>query len=173
MYTQLIGSFWTTRLTEICHLKSVLSLLRQLSTRRYRHLLLSAGSSCRMAPAAEISCPQGAQQQTHRLPLLLLIDGTDGRTDARLLHKRCSSYCAGSVKNTVTSEVFVVKLIMIGDTNKLMLQPAMINIGDTNNKFMFLKCPPSECMVHYSHPPLIKVLESPCTRARYWARQAR
>jgi len=28
----------------------------------------------------DISCPRGAQQQTRRTPLLLSIDGTDGRT---------------------------------------------------------------------------------------------
>jgi len=39
----------------------------------------------------------GAQQQTHRLTLLLSIDGTDGRTDATLVHRPCSSCCAGSV----------------------------------------------------------------------------
>jgi len=31
----------------------------------------------------DISCPRGAQQQTGRTPLLLSIDGTDGRTDGR------------------------------------------------------------------------------------------
>ena len=29
----------------------------------------------------DICCPQGAQQQTRRPPLLLLIDGTDRQTD--------------------------------------------------------------------------------------------
>ena len=64
------------------------SLLRQLSTRRYRHLLLSAGA-CSTAPAArqqlsiDIFCPHGAQQQTRRPLLLLQIDGTDHQTDRR------------------------------------------------------------------------------------------
>jgi len=41
-------------------------------------LLLSVGTCC-TAPAAhpQISCPQGAQQQTRSTPLLLSIDGTD------------------------------------------------------------------------------------------------
>jgi len=57
-------------------------------------LLLSAGACC-MAPAAlpqlsiDISCTQGAQQQTHRTPLQLPIDGTDRQTDARPLHVHC------------------------------------------------------------------------------------
>jgi len=69
--------------------KSVLSLLRRLSARRYPQLLRSAG-----APAArcaqlsvDIAAAQGAQQQTRRPPLLLLTDGqTDGRqTDTQIL----------------------------------------------------------------------------------------
>jgi len=70
--------------------KSVLSLLRRLSTRRCPHLLLNAGA-CHTALAArpqlsiDISCPQGAQQQTC-LPPLLSIDETDGRTDMRQIH---------------------------------------------------------------------------------------
>jgi len=32
-------------------------------------------------PSINISCPHGAQQQTRRTPLLLLIDETDRRTD--------------------------------------------------------------------------------------------
>jgi len=31
----------------------------------------------------DISCPRGAQQQTRRTPLLLLIDRTDRQTDGR------------------------------------------------------------------------------------------
>jgi len=64
-----------------------MSCLRQLSTRRYPHLLLSAGVSAALRPqrAAAIDLyvlyPQGAQQQTRRPPLLLSIDGTDGWTD--------------------------------------------------------------------------------------------
>jgi len=49
-------------------------------------LQLSAGACC-MALAAcsqpliDISCPQGAQQLTHCMPLMMSIDGTDGWTD--------------------------------------------------------------------------------------------
>jgi len=38
-------------------------------------------------------------QQTRRTPVLLSIDGTDGRTDARPFHRPCSAYYAGSVNN--------------------------------------------------------------------------
>jgi len=54
-------------------------------------LLLSAGACC-MAPAAlpqlsiDISCTQGAQQQTHRTPLQLPIDGIDRRTLDRYMY---------------------------------------------------------------------------------------
>jgi len=37
----------------------------------------------RRQPSIDISCPQGAQQQTRSTPLLLSIDGTDSRTDGR------------------------------------------------------------------------------------------
>ena len=47
----------------------------------------------------DISCPRGAQQQTHRPPLLHSIDGTDRQTDARPFHRPCSAYYAGSVNN--------------------------------------------------------------------------
>jgi len=46
----------------------------------------------------DISCPRGAQQQTRRTPLLLSIDGTDGRTDARPLHRPGAAYYANSAK---------------------------------------------------------------------------
>jgi len=46
--------------------------------------------------------PLGAQQQTHRTPLLRSIDRwdrqTDGRTDARPFHRPCSAYYACSKK---------------------------------------------------------------------------
>ena len=49
-------------------------------------LLLSAGACC-TALSIDISCPAGAQQQTHSTTLLLSIDRTDretaGRTDGR------------------------------------------------------------------------------------------
>jgi len=66
--------------------KSVLSLLRRLSARRYPQLLRSAGPpAARCAQlSVDIAAPQGAQQQTRLPPLLLLTDGqTDGRTDDR------------------------------------------------------------------------------------------
>ena len=44
----------------------------------------------------------GAQLQTHRPPLLLSIDGTDGLTDARSLHRPCTAYYANNVKNNNT-----------------------------------------------------------------------
>jgi len=53
-------------------------------------LLLSAGACC-TALSIDISCPAGAQQQTHSTPLLLSIDRTDretaGRTDGRTLDR--------------------------------------------------------------------------------------
>jgi len=50
--------------------------------RAQAHMLLSTGF-CSMAPASiDIACPQIPQQQTRRPPLLLSINGTDGRTDA-------------------------------------------------------------------------------------------
>ena len=49
--------------------------------------------------SVDISCPQCTQQQTRRLPLLLLIDWTDGWMDAGPLHGPCCAYYAGSVNN--------------------------------------------------------------------------
>ena len=64
--------------------KSVLSLLRRLSTWRYPHLLQHGARSYRSMSAADV----GIEQQTRRRPpLLLSIDLTDRRTDARPLHK--------------------------------------------------------------------------------------
>jgi len=50
-------------------------------------LLLTAGAPVARRPqlSIDISCPQGAQQQTRQPPLLLSIDGTDRRTDTRPL----------------------------------------------------------------------------------------
>jgi len=94
--------------------KSLLCLLRQLST--------DATRICRWAPAPaprrpqrsiDISCPWGAQQQTHRPPLLLSIDRTerrtDGRTDARSFNRPCTAYGSASKQRhrltlTVTSD---------------------------------------------------------------------
>jgi len=65
----------------------VLSLAFGSHRQRYPHLLLSAcrryrstASTRRRQLSIDISCPQGAQQQTSRTPLLLSVDGTDGRT---------------------------------------------------------------------------------------------
>jgi len=49
----------------------------------------------RSAPAAiDICCPRGVQQQTHRTPLMLSIDGTDryGRTSPPYAVTRPSQY---------------------------------------------------------------------------------
>jgi len=70
--------------------KSVFRLFHHLWMWHCPHLLLSTGACC-TAPATcpllstYISCPQGAQQKTRRPLLLLVIDGTDRRTD------RCST----------------------------------------------------------------------------------
>ena len=55
--------------------------------------------------SVDISCPQGAQQQTNRLYAAALgtkqqtrplsIDGTNKQTDAAPFHRPCSAYCAG------------------------------------------------------------------------------
>ena len=60
---------------------------------RYPHLMLSAAACCTTYTqlSIDIFCSHGAQQQTRRRPLLLSIDGTDGRTDARSSHKPCSA----------------------------------------------------------------------------------
>jgi len=49
--------------------------------------LLAFAAERRRLLSIDISRPRGAQQQTCRLSLLLLIDGTDRRTDIRALHK--------------------------------------------------------------------------------------
>jgi len=50
-----------------------------------RRRLQYGARSCRSISAADA----GAQQQIRRPPLLLSIDGTDGQTDTRPLHRRC------------------------------------------------------------------------------------
>jgi len=69
---------WGSNMSVYC----VEHILRRPSTWLYPHLLLSAGA-CSTAPAIDqyISCTQDAQQQTHRPPLLLSIDGTDRWTE--------------------------------------------------------------------------------------------
>jgi len=51
------------------------------------HLLLSADAPAARRPqlSIDISCSQGAQQQTRQPSLLLSIGGTDRQTDARPL----------------------------------------------------------------------------------------
>jgi len=65
----------------------------------------------------DISCPQGAQQQTHRTPLLLSIDGTDRRTDGRTdtgpFHTHCSTYYARSVNNAAAECICVCLFIYL------------------------------------------------------------
>jgi len=46
-------------------------------------LRVPAAGMQRWQPLVDISCPQGAQQQTRQWPLLLWIEGTDRQTDAR------------------------------------------------------------------------------------------
>ena len=81
--------------------------------RRPRRCLVSLGAVVAMSssrPAArhrverpqlsiDISCPLGTQQQTCRPPLLLSIDGTDRRTDARSFHRLRSAYRTANVNN--------------------------------------------------------------------------
>jgi len=55
-----------------------LSLVAWLKTRRWPHLLLSAGACIYRSISAASA---RAEQKTNRTPLLLSIDGTDGRTD--------------------------------------------------------------------------------------------
>jgi len=62
---------WTV-VVSVNSVKSVLSLLCRLSTRRYAHLLLSADACSALQLSIDISC---LQQQTRRPPLLLPIDG--------------------------------------------------------------------------------------------------
>ena len=58
-----------------------LSLVPWLKTRRWPHLLLSAGACIYRSISAASA---RAEQKTNRTPLLLSIDGTDGRTDGHM-----------------------------------------------------------------------------------------
>jgi len=84
--------------------KSVLSLLRRLSTQRYPHVLLSAGA-CSTAPAANDRHQLQTQANSSTLGghrcCCRSMGQTDGRTDDRQLHRPCSVYYAGSVNNSV------------------------------------------------------------------------
>jgi len=63
----------------------------------------------RLPPSIDISCPHGAQQQTHRTPLLWSNDGTNRQTDARPFHIPCSPDHAGSANN----EMKILNLVVI------------------------------------------------------------
>ena len=72
------------------------------------------------APAArpqlsiDVSCPQGAQQQTRRPLLMLSIDGTDRQTTgARQLNRPCSACYAGSVNNRLKTRVNICTTINV------------------------------------------------------------
>jgi len=54
--------------------------------------------TCCTALSIDISCSQGAQQQTHCTPCCCRWTGqTDGRTDAGPFHRLCCAYYLGSV----------------------------------------------------------------------------
>jgi len=55
-----------------------------------RRRACSTAYSARPQLSIDITCPQGAQQQTRWQPLMLSIDGTDRRTDAQPLHRLLS-----------------------------------------------------------------------------------
>jgi len=71
--------------------------------------LLNCGTGGRYRSIAGTRRPQGSlsRQQTSRTPLLLLIDGTNRRTDRQTpntpqpLHRPCSAYYSGSVNDTI------------------------------------------------------------------------
>jgi len=71
-------------LTNASALSVSLTHLPAFAAERRRRTRRSTALTTRLQLLIDISCPQGAQQQTHRPPLLLSIDGTDGRTDGRL-----------------------------------------------------------------------------------------
>jgi len=100
------------------HVKTRLSsLLCLLSTWCCQYLLISTGT-CRMMPAAHLqlsidnSCPLGTQQQSRRPPLLLLIDGTDWRTDTRPLRRRCCAYYVGSINNSMVQRTLDMSITL-------------------------------------------------------------
>jgi len=59
---------------------------------------------------------QGAQQQTHRPPLLLLTDSTDRQTDGRTSERYVDSY-VGNVKHELDRLVLVTNRRCANDTN--------------------------------------------------------
>ena len=83
-FTDGIRRFFNT--TSLCWASSV-------GSQRYvAHSWAPAPETWHLQLFIDVSCPHGAQQQTHQLPLLLPVSGTDRRTDAWLLHRPCSAY---------------------------------------------------------------------------------
>jgi len=77
-----------------------------------RRRACSTAPSVRLQLLIDISYPQGAQQQTRRPPLLLLIDGTDRRTDKReIVKKPCSSYYEHMCRSARRQAHYVESLI--------------------------------------------------------------
>jgi len=78
--------------------KSMLSLLHQLSTWRYPHLLLSA-DSCSTAPTSVdwYLLPAGCSA-AKLLASVASVDQVDRQMDTQLWHRPCSTYYAGSIK---------------------------------------------------------------------------
>jgi len=71
--------------------------VRRLLTWSYPHLLLSAGAVSAPAAIGRYLLLTRHSAATNRPPLLLSIDGTDGWTDTRPLHRFFSAYYLGSV----------------------------------------------------------------------------
>ena len=79
--------------------------VRRLLTWSYPHLLLSAGAVSAPAAIGRYLLLTRHSAATNRPPLLLSIDGTDGWTDTRLLHRFFSAYYLGSV-NYISPVIF-------------------------------------------------------------------
>jgi len=54
----------------------------------------------------DVSCPRGYEQQTRHTPLLLLVNGTDRRTDAQPFHRPCSTCYAGNVNYNSMTKIY-------------------------------------------------------------------
>ena len=80
------------------------SLVLRLSTWHFPYLLLSAG-----ARTIDISCPRSAQQQTRWQPLLLLIDGSDRRTDGRTLERFMLMAVVQSILTVESYTIFICR----------------------------------------------------------------
>jgi len=79
--------------------------VRRLLTWSYPHLLLSVGAFSAPAAIGRYLLPTRHSAATNRPPLLLSIDGTDGWTDTRPLHRFFSAYYLGSV-NYISPVIF-------------------------------------------------------------------